>query len=61
MKKIFTFAAAILASAAMMAAEPTYESYDWASAADMAAGLAGDEAVSIAVVTSGSDGNVSGH
>ena len=61
MKKLFTLAAAVLASFSLWAADPTYESYDWSSADAMAAGLAGDASVSISVVTSGSDGNVSGH
>lgn len=61
MKKIFFFAAALLASMTVLAADPTYESFDWASADAMAEGIAGDATVSIAVVTSGSDGNVNGH
>ena len=61
MKKLFTFAAAVLASVSLMAVEPTYESFDWNSAEAMSEGLAGDASVSIAVVTGGSDGNVSGH
>ena len=57
MKKIFFFAAALLASMTVLAADPTYESFDWASADAMAEGIAGDATVSIAVVTSGSNGN----
>ena len=29
MKKIFTFAVAVMASVSLMAAEPNYGSYDW--------------------------------
>ena len=48
MKKIFTFAAAILASAAMMAAEPTYQSQEWAAQADAEAALGSHDGVTIA-------------
>ena len=45
----------------MWAVDPDYESYDWSTAEEMAAGIAGNTSVTISVVTGGSDGNVSGH
>ena len=60
MKKIFTFAAAILASVSLMAAEPTFESYDWDSQATAEAVLGVHEGITINGAF-GSAGNVSGH
>lgn len=61
MKKILSLAAALMATLSMMAVEPTFESYDWASQADAEA-VAGDHSgVVVSYAGLGSIGNVSGH
>lgn len=61
MKKIFTFAAAILASAAMMAADPTFESYDWSTENEASAVAGNHDGIVVSYAGLGSLGNVSGH
>ena len=59
MKKIFTFAAAILASVSLMAAEPNYGSYDW-GADDFATVFANHDGIVLSSDASAWKGNFSG-
>ena len=61
MKKLFTLAAAVLASFSLWAAEPDFESYDWQSQA-AAEAVAGDhDGIVISYAGLGNPGNVNGH
>ncbi|MBQ9236530.1 MAG: hypothetical protein IJ183_01255 [Prevotella sp.] len=63
MKKLLTLLTLLVAivTGAWAGTTPDYESYDWASSEEIAAALGEHEGVTVTVVTSGSDGNVSGH
>ena len=61
MKKIFTLAAAVLASFSLWAADPDFESYDWSSQAEAEAVAGNHDGIVVSYAGLGSLGNVSGH
>ncbi len=61
MRKIFTLAAALLASFSLWAAEPNFESYDWQSKEAAEAVAGNHDGIVISYAGLGDPGNVSGH
>ena len=61
MKKLFTLAAAVLASFGLWAAEPDFESYDWQSQEAAEAVAGNHDGIVISYAGLGNPGNVSGH
>lgn len=61
MKKLFTLAAAVLASFSLWAADPDFESYDWSNEAAAEAVAGNHDGIVISYAGLGDPGNVSGH
>lgn len=61
MKKLFTLAAALLASFSLWAADPDFESYDWSTENEASAVAGNHDGIVVSYAGLGSLGNVSGH